>query len=302
MKFLDIKPKYRIGMRTIKTSLAVTISLYLSLLLNLHTPIFTAIAAITSMKASLTESFEDVKKRMFSSVFGVVLGYAFSLIPVPEILTPLLGGLGIIIIIYILQHMNMKSMVILSCIVFVASFTSESSKIIYGVNRVVGTFLGIAVSVVINYLIATPDIFEIFINNSRLTLNSAKKFLMELVIKDAHSIDYYSKAYEKLNLSYELLMSEKNIPIHGNIMPITSEKIMNHFRDINVRFQLLNSIEDRPDINCDNKKALEDMLHINILDKGKLKGELNTVYNFQIDKILLSINELERILGEYDYE
>ena len=145
--------KYRIGMRAFKTALAVVIGLYLSYLLNLDSPIFVSIAAVSSMKPSMSESLQDTKKRAFTCVFGVILGYLSSIISVPEFVEPLIAGLGILITIYILVVFKMKDMTQLSCIVFVASFSSNSDKFYYATNRIIGTFVGIIVGVLVNYFI-----------------------------------------------------------------------------------------------------------------------------------------------------
>ena len=78
--------KYRIGMRAIKTALAVLIGLYISYLLNLNSPIFVSIAAVSSMKPSMSESLDDMKKRLFTAVIGVIIGYLASKISLPLLL------------------------------------------------------------------------------------------------------------------------------------------------------------------------------------------------------------------------
>lgn len=154
--------KYRIGMRTLKTALAVVIGLYISYLLDLDSAIFVSIAAVSTMKPSMSESLEDFKKRLFTCVFGVMVGYFFSKISVVEYLEPLIAGLGILLTIYILVVVKMKDMTQLSCIVFVASFCSNSDKFYYATNRIIGTVIGIIVGVLVNYFISSPNVWEDF--------------------------------------------------------------------------------------------------------------------------------------------
>ncbi len=294
--------KKSIGMRTVKTSLAVTISLYLSMFLNLNTPIFTAIAAITTMKASISESFADVRKRIFTAVFGVVLGYIFSIIPIEDIYSPLLAGLGIIIIIYLLQIFNMKSMISLSCIVFIASYTATTGTLTYGINRVLGTFLGIGVSVVVNFMISTPNIFESFIIEAKEVNESFKQFLIQLIVAEEHSMDDMEKSYVKLLKTYNTLISEQKTPVHVEKDFISAKEIIKNLEDINTRFQILNSIEYKPHVLNNNKKTIENYLHLEILQSGDLEGDLNSVYNFHIMKIVTQLSTIDKIIGEYNYE
>lgn len=290
-------------MRTIKTALAVTISLYISQMLNLGAPIFTAIASISTMKASISESFNDVSRRLFTAVFGVVLGYLFSLIPLGEEFLPLLAGIGIIIIIYMLQVLNLKRMIILSCIVFVASLCAESNKLVYGINRIIGTFVGIAVSVPINYLISAPNLSQNYLRQAKSLTELSKMFLLELITKNDHKITDFEIEYNKLNEIYKTIISEKSMPVHGELLPVTTEKIMKLFDDISFRFHILNSIKERPQVEKESQEMVESYLRLNIFTEGQLKGDLNSVYNFHIKKIISNLNELEKIIGDnYEHE
>lgn len=303
IKNKNINLKRPIGMRTIKTALAVTISLYISQMLNLGAPIFTAIASISTMKASISESFNDVSRRLFTAVFGVVLGYLFSLIPLGEEFLPLLAGIGIIIIIYMLQVLNLKRMIILSCIVFVASLCAESNKLVYGINRIIGTFVGIAVSVPINYLISAPNLSQNYLRQAKSLTELSKMFLLELITKNDHKITDFEIEYSKLNEIYKTIISEKSMPVHGELLPVTTEKIMKLFDDISFRFHILNSIKERPQVEKESQEMVESYLRLNIFTEGQLKGDLNSVYNFHINKIISNLIELEKIIGDnYQHE
>ena len=305
MKFKNknINLKRPIGMRTIKTALAVTISLYISQMLTLGAPIFTAIASISTMKASISESFNDVSRRLFTAVFGVVLGYLFSLIPLGEEFLPLLAGIGIIIIIYMLQVLNLKRMIILSCIVFVASLCAESNKLVYGINRIIGTFVGIAVSVPINYLISAPNLSQNYLRQAKSLTELSKMFLLELITKSDHKITDFEIEYNKLNEIYKTIISEKSMPVHGELLPVTTKKIMKLFDDISFRFHILNSIKERPHVEKESQEMVESLLRLNIFTEGQLEGDLNSVYNFHIKKIISNLNELEKIIGDnYEHE
>lgn len=303
IKNKNINLKRPIGMRTIKTALAVTISLYISQMLNLGAPIFTAIASISTMKASISESFNDVSRRLFTAVFGVVLGYLFSLIPLGEEFLPLLAGIGIIIIIYMLQVLNLKRMIILSCIVFVASLCAESNKLVYGINRIIGTFVGIAVSVPINYLISAPNLSQNYLRQAKSLTELSKMFLLELITKSDHKITDFEIEYNKLNEIYKTIVSEKSMPVHGELLPVTTEKIMKLFDDISFRFHILNSIKERPHVEKESQEMVESYLRLNIFTEGQLEGDLNSVYNFHIKKIISNLNELEKIIGDnYQHE
>ncbi|RVU55607.1 FUSC family protein [Anaerosphaera multitolerans] len=290
--------KIKIGMRVIKTAIAVTLCLYISLIFNLDSPIFMCIPAITSMKSSLSESYNDVKKRMFSAIFGVILGVAFSYIPAGDYIRPLLGGLGIIIIIYILQVFNMKQMVLLSCLVFIAGFTSKTDKFIYGFNRILGTFLGIIIGIAVNYLISSPNVYVDFISEAKNTLENTRQFIMELISKREHNIDDFEDSYNNTIKQYELLLSEKNTPLHVDFDMDRAKRITDLLQDIHLRFNLLNSFDKSPYVSKANKQLINEVFSLTLVIDGDLEGELNSVFNYHMHRILENILILEKLVGE----
>lgn len=298
MKIKNIQFKQTIGMRVIKTALAVTIGLYISMLLNLNSPIFTSIASITSMKPSFAESFKDVKKRMFSSIFGVSLGFILSNVPIDDYIKPFIAGFGIILVIYILQVFHMKEMSLLSSIVFAASFLSKSDKLIYGVNRIIGTFLGIVIGVTINYLISSPNVYEDFLDSAKKTTDIAIRICEELLLT-TRDFDFleFENAYAHTEKIYELLLLEINVPFHSEINLKHSTKIKKILTEVYLRLHLLTNISKQPNINEKNQKHISEVYNYTTLYYGNLSGDLNTVYNYHIDIVFKHIDELQKLLG-----
>ena len=94
----------KIGMRTIKTALAVSLTIFIAQVLNLKSP-FAGIAAIIAMQSSVSESFNMAKNRMLSTILGAITALLFSLIA-PE--NPFFIAIGVIIIIYLCNIFNWK--------------------------------------------------------------------------------------------------------------------------------------------------------------------------------------------------
>lgn len=301
MDFKEIELKQTIGMRIIKTALAVTIGLYLSMLFNLNSPIFTTIASITSMKPSFAESFKDVKKRMFTAIFGVTLGFILGSINVDEYISPFVAGFGIIIVIYILQVFKMKDMASMSCIVFIASFLSNTDKVIYGINRIVATFVGIVVGVLVNYLISSPNIYEDFLEATKKTTTIASTTAKNLFLttKDKNIL-YFEQSYKICEKTFSLLLKELDTPIHGKIDLELSKNIMRLLTNIDLRFSLLYNIKKSPVITDDNLDLIAKLYKYTIIFPGKLEGDLNTVYNYHMNIIFKNIDELNKLIGELD--
>lgn len=235
--------KYRIGMRTLKTSLAVVIGLYISYLLDLDSAIFVSIAAVSTMKPSMSESLEDFKKRLFTCVFGVMVGYFFSKISVVEYLEPLIAGLGILLTIYILVVVKMKDMTQLSCIVFVASFCSNSDKFYYATNRIIGTVIGIIVGVLVNYFISSPNVWEDFILAARSCYRSSNLVLKQILSGEKVDLSEFNRELASATKLYKLLEKEADTPFQYRYKKISREKrIMSLIESISVRLEVVENM------------------------------------------------------------
>lgn len=291
----NINFKYKLGMRAVKTALAVMISLYLSYIFKLYTPVFTTIAAITSMKASIAESLTDTKKRMFTSVFGVILGYLMSLINTPKYIEPIIAAFGILIVIYLLIVVDMKDMSLLSCIVFVASYTSSTNKLLYAFNRVIGTFIGIIVGVLINYLIYSPNVIENFTNSAKIAYRCAYKSLREIIVYKNSGLDEFNKAYDDVISFYDILVSEVKTPFHHDMDISREEDIMECLDDISVRLSVINKM-DRNNLLPEIKDELSTRFKYSDIYTKASYDAIDEVYNYHVEYILRYIDKLKILL------
>lgn len=284
--------KYRIGMRTLKTALAVVIGLYISYLLDLDSAIFVSIAAVSTMKPSMSESLEDFKKRLFTCVFGVMVGYFFSKISVVEYLKPLIAGLGILLTIYILVVVKMKDMTQLSCIVFVASFCSNSDKFYYATNRIIGTVIGIIVGVLVNYFISSPNVWEDFILAARSCYRSSNLVLKQILSGEKVDLSKFNRELASATKLYKLLEKEADTPFQYRYKKISREKrIMSLIESISVRLEVVENM---------NADHFSFEVSQEALKRYDLEEEYSSdldvedrVYNYHIEYILKYMDQLK---------
>lgn len=139
-----------IGLRTIKTALAVTISLFLSQLLNLEYPYFVAMTAIISMDKTARLSINMGRNRVIGTLIGALIGILFATIDHGN---PLLAGLGILIIILISNKLNLPGSITVGSFVFVAimvHISSDVSPFFYGLHRTLDSLFGALIAFVVN--------------------------------------------------------------------------------------------------------------------------------------------------------
>lgn len=284
--------KYRIGMRTLKTTLAVVIGLYISYLLDLDSAIFVSIAAVSTMKPSMSESLEDFKKRLFTCVFGVMVGYFFSKISVVEYLEPLIAGLGILLTIYILVVVKMKDMTQLSCIVFVASFCSNSDKFYYATNRIIGTVIGIIVGVLVNYFISSPNVWEDFILAARSCYRSSNLVLKQILSGEKVDLSEFNRELASATKLYKLLEKEADTPFQYRYKKISREKrIMSLIESISVRLEVVENM----DADHFSFEVSQEALKRYDLEE-EYSSDLDVedrVYNYHIEYILKYMDQLK---------
>lgn len=142
----------RIGMRTIKTGVAVAITLVVCEFFKVTNPFFAAIAAIFAMESSIDGTLIVVRDRLFGTILGAVVAIIFTLfVPV----NPLSVGIGIIIVIYLCNLFKWEGTIKISTVVFVAIALGyeEGGQVSYAFYRTIDTFIGLSISALINMLI-----------------------------------------------------------------------------------------------------------------------------------------------------
>ena len=144
------------GMRNVKTAIAVILCVLISRALRLEYSFYAAIAAIISMGNTVTNSFRTGKDRMLGTLIGAGIGFVCaSILPGNAILC----GIGIIVVIYLCNLLKWSKSVSIACIVFMVIMVNLNGKnpFFYSINRILDTFIGIIVAVLVNYFICPPN-------------------------------------------------------------------------------------------------------------------------------------------------
>lgn len=147
-----------IGLRTIKTGIAVTCTGLVSKLLELQYPFYAVIATIISMDNSISSSFTKGKNRMLGTTLGAVLGTVMVMIK-PE--SAVLTGIAVMIVITVcnLFHWN-GSIVISGTVIAIIMFNlNNRDPFLYALSRLGDTFIGISVALLVNISIK-PQNYE----------------------------------------------------------------------------------------------------------------------------------------------
>lgn len=292
--FMKIGP-FSIGMRTVKTALAVVLGLYLSYILDLRAPIFTSIASITTMQPSFSDTSKAVKRRLFTCIFGVIFGYVLSKVTTNPYLMPVFAGLGVVVTIVLHQATGLSDMTTLAVIVFVASFATKSDHMTYGINRLIGTCLGVAISVAVNVLISSPKIHENFYHSVTKAYDEIVDLTRACILLPYPTdLSQLEKDIDQVNKYYHLLDEELNSPFYSGKDFKVPHAIIDLINEIYLRFQLLEELKPfLPTISEENKKIIEDLFSYTVIFQGALRKEEAAVYNYHIHTILRDVSRIK---------
>lgn len=153
----------RIGMRNIKTSTSVFLCLLLFQIFNRDNALMACIAAVICMQNTVVDSFTKGKERVVGTIIGGIAG-AFVLFIINtfghENILIFIIPIGIIILIEICVSVDMKNSVVICCVVYLGLLTSgkhEGGYIVYTINRIIDTSLGIVIALLVNKYMTIPD-------------------------------------------------------------------------------------------------------------------------------------------------
>lgn len=152
----------KLGMRNVKTALAVLTCILLLRLIGFNYPFYACIASVICMQDTVKNSYTAGKSRMIGTIiggmFGMMLAYAEEYFKIGY-LNPLMVSIGIVFLIYVGTALKRKSSISISCIVFLAIMVNlrDTTPFVYSINRMFETFVGIIVALVINKYITPKE-------------------------------------------------------------------------------------------------------------------------------------------------
>ena len=155
---MNINKEYKLGLRAVKTAIAVAICAFLSMFFN-HEDIFCAcIASVICMEQTYAQTWDTGINRIIGTLIGGTVGYialeSICSFPTYEWIRVVLLPLCILVVVYTCNVINRKQAVSISSVVIIVilsrSGPSTSSTLNYVIQRVLDTLLGVFVAMIIN--------------------------------------------------------------------------------------------------------------------------------------------------------
>lgn len=288
---------YRLGMRNLKTAIAVLISLLIGKYVVKDDSFFIVAAAMLSMESSLVNSFEVGKNRVLGTVLGALLGMAFaSWQPGSFALT----SLGILLLIYVLNLMKWNKSIIIASFVFLGIMMdrSEDSVFMYALGRTVDTLIGIGVGLGVNYLIY-PYRFD-------KTLDNKAKELQDLIRENLERLYCRQEPLELEGLkdvldSYEGELADYRVEVgmkkrHEADLQHRKE-MFDDFDAVYTHMKVLDSFGAVPLVNEESAEKLAELdveVPLEQVQSTALPGS-ESVYDYHTRLLLKKIEELQAL-------
>lgn len=146
-----------IGLRTVKTAVAVILSMMLASMLGTTDTrlIFAMLGAMNAVQPTFKESVQASLTQIVGVLFGVAVSLLLLVLPVHRLVAT---GIGIILVIALYNALHITFSPGVPCLLVVILCTTEGiAPISYGFGRIWDTALGVAVGMLINMLVFPYD-------------------------------------------------------------------------------------------------------------------------------------------------
>ncbi|WP_223067380.1 FUSC family protein [Paenibacillus caui] len=291
--------KWVIGLRNIKTGIAICVCLIVSALLHLEYPFYAAIATIISMENSITNSFTAGKHRTMGTMVGAIVGASFAFI---EPGNAVYCAIGVMVVIYLCNLLHWKKSVSIGCIVFLAimlNLQNGESPMSYGLNRIIDTVIGIVVAVIVNYAVFPPR-HEVKLHKARKALAKRMAQIFEEMAELGEEADLKGLRAELNSLEkyYELCRDEFHLKkdISETMDQIGDE--IESYRHIYEHLIILRRLVDEhhlelkginfEDVDDSNTEPLAGKVHSQDQDQD----HVGIVYNYHVNWIYKELQKL----------
>ena len=149
--------KIHIGKRTLKTAVAVTLSMAIVSFFGASTSkmVFAMLGAMNAMETSFKKSLESCLTQIVGMVFGVITGGLLLQLPIYPLLSV---GIGIVLVITLYNMLQIRFSPVLPCLMVVTiCTTTDILPLTYTIGRLWDTAIGLCVGMIINVLVLPYD-------------------------------------------------------------------------------------------------------------------------------------------------
>ena len=150
-------PKFRPGLRIIKTAIAVCLSMLVVDAYGATTSklMFAMLGALAAVQTTFKESVESCLTQIVGVILGALAGVLLRLLGLPMLIST---GTGIVLVITVYNALHIRFSAGLACIIVVTiCTTADISPVDYALGRIWDTAIGLTIGMLINTLVFPYD-------------------------------------------------------------------------------------------------------------------------------------------------
>lgn len=287
-----MRTKNFIGMRTLKTGLAVTLCCILTRF-AVDNMFYCATACVVTMQDTIKTSFKMGSQRVLGTLIGGIVGFLLVLISPAD---PILCGIGIMIVIKCCETLKLSSLVV-SSVTFFSLYLGyiDSAPLVYSVQRVIDTSVGVIMGLIINYIVARPDYYNSTMDEFIKIKSLFKEHLKSIVMGNKNiQIDEIESKINSSEKNYSKLIDELNYSSKDVNLDFIDEAL-DICRQIYFHIKSIELLEKELYLTKENHKKLKklyknDVINLKI-DEGK-----SPVFNFHLNKTIEKMNMLNQLI------
>lgn len=290
-------PKIHIGLRTIKTTAAIVISMVIVDYLGASASklIFAMLGAMAAVQPTFKDSVDSCLAQIVGVLFGAFASILLLMLPVPPLVAT---GIGMILVITLYNLLRIRYSPSLPCFIVVMMCTTPDIRpIAYALERIWDTAIGLGTGMIINTLVFPYD-------NSRQIRETVKSLDKELIafLEDMFDGDDVLPDAEIMGQKVDAMYRQMRVFSNQKLLlqlrrqkekQDTFRKCEHKVRELLARMEVLSQMGTPGRLSQENRKALEDN-GATILDERILENatERDVVMNYHIRQVLRLRQEL----------
>lgn len=224
--------KQLVGLRTLKTGLAIFLALLVSKASFVSNPFYVAMGTVFALQSTVKNSFSVGKERLIGTLIGGLIGFLFVCLPWQNFLSVALAAILTIVFCNQTKNTNAIGLSITICLSILISI-GDQHPITYSFFRMTDTTIGLLIGILVNYFVARPDYSKPMISLLEHFNQLSQMFYRELI---------YHRPIDLNTLRQELNLVDQMVTkyLEDSVNPTIETQLVQDLRDTthDIRFYL----------------------------------------------------------------
>ncbi len=295
--------RFPVGLRTIKTAVAVIIAMLIVDAYGASTSklIFAMLGAMAAVQPTFKESLESCLTQIIGVLFGALMGVVLLMLPISSLAAT---GIGIVLVITLYNLLHIRFSPSLPCFIVVMLCTTPGIRpMIYALDRIWDTAIGLGVGMLINTLIFPYD-------NSRQIRSTVESLDREVIAFLEDMFDGDDVLPDARKMMGKVADMDRQLRIFSNqrlLLRLRRQRRQienfrlceDRARELVARMEILCHVDRPGRLDEENRRCLEqsgaDIRDMRPLDSV---AELDVVTNYHVRQILKLRRELLEALND----